>query len=116
MAAVQQGQLTRVAAERYGIPRRTLAYHMKTGSIVKRLGRGSIMNAGQEIGLVNKIMKLLSDGIPLSPNLICRQAFLFCEKYKINHNFNSEIGLAGKEWLMGFLKRHPEFVMDDEDF
>lgn len=109
MAAVQRGQLTqRGAAERYNIPRRTLRNHLKSGNTMRCLGRRSIMTEAQECDLVNRIIRFANIGMPLTPKLIRRQAFIFCEKYELKHNFNADIGLAGKDWLKMFLKRHPE--------
>lgn len=109
MAAVERGQLTqRGAADRYNIPRRTLRNHLKSGNARRRLGRSAVMNEAQECDLVNRIIRFANIGMPLSPKLIRRQAFIFCEKYELKHKFNKDVGLAGKDWLKMFLKRNPE--------
>ena len=35
-------------------------------------------------------------------------AFDLAEKLKVDHPFNKESKKAGKDWLLAFLKRHPE--------
>ncbi|KAK9892553.1 hypothetical protein WA026_020536 [Henosepilachna vigintioctopunctata] len=44
------------------------------------------------------------------------QVFIFCEKYELKHNFTKDIGLASKDWLKMFLKRHPEIPMRKAQF
>lgn len=109
MAAVKRGQLSQLAAANlYGIPRRTLRNHLETGNLFKRLGKSTIMNKEQENDLVQRILRFADMGTPITPRLIRKQAFTFCEKYKLKHNFNTELGLAGRNWLKLFLKRHSE--------
>lgn len=43
----------------------------------------------------------------LTPKQLKRAAFEFAEKHKIPHRFNKHSRTAGKEWLRGFMKRHP---------
>ncbi|KAK9886487.1 hypothetical protein WA026_016769 [Henosepilachna vigintioctopunctata] len=75
---------------------------------MRRLERRSIMNEAQECDFVNRIIRFAHIGMSLTPMLIRRQAFIFCEKYELKHNFNKDIGIASKGWLKMFLKRHPE--------
>ena len=37
-----------------------------------------------------------------------RLAFDFATQMNIQHRFNTEIRMAGYDWLCGFLSRHPE--------
>lgn len=109
LAAIERGQLTqRAVAERYNIPRRTLRNHINSKSTIKRLGRSSILTIDQEKDLVQRIIRFANIGVPVTPKVIRRQAFLFCENYDIKHNFNKDSGIAGKDWLKMFLKRNPE--------
>lgn len=109
LAAIERGQLTqRAAAERYKIPRRTLRNHINFKSTIKRLGRSSILTIDQEKDLVQRIIRFAIIGVPVTPKVIRRQAFLFCENYNIKNNFNKDSGIAGKDWLKLFLKRNPE--------
>lgn len=111
MAAVVQDHMTQQsAADLFGIPRQTLADHLLKGSIVKRMGRNSVMNDAHEDFLVGRLIKLANSGIKVTHHVICKQAFLICERFQIKHNFNVESRLAGKKWLKRFLKRHPEVL------
>lgn len=44
----------------------------------------------------------------MTPARLRRLVFNYAEQHNISHNFNREKGLAGKDWLYGFLKRAPE--------
>lgn len=109
MAAVKYGQLSQLAAaRRYKIPRQTLRNHLISGQTIKRLGRTAVLSLKEEVELVQRITKLALTGTTLSPTLIQRQAFLFCEEKKIKHSFNKCLGHAGSKWLKAFLMRHPQ--------
>ncbi|KAJ0180927.1 hypothetical protein K1T71_003012 [Dendrolimus kikuchii] len=106
--AVQRGRLgQRAAATRYNIPRRTLRDHIKVGSVTKRFGRKPIFTDIQESDLATRIKRFAKIGVPLTPKFIRKQAFLFCERYDIKHNFNETKRIAGADWLRQFLKRNP---------
>lgn len=107
MLAVQTGSSQRDAAERFGIPRRTLRNHIKSGKTSKNLGRPSILTDVQEREFSNRIVRLCEVGLPLTPSLVRRQAYKFCENNNIRHPFNVVKELAGKDWLARFLKRNP---------
>ncbi|CAK1582436.1 unnamed protein product [Parnassius mnemosyne] len=94
MNAVQRGQLSqRAAASRHNIPRRTLRDHLK--------------RKHQENDLVERIKRFAKIGVPLTPKFIRKQAYMFCETYKIKNNFNNSKRIAGTDWLRYFLKRNP---------
>lgn len=109
MAAIKGKQMTSsAAANRYGIPGRTLRNHMRNGSEVKQLSRKSTFDKLQEIQLVKRIFNLSKTGISVTPQFIRKQAFDFCLENNIKHNFAITTGLAGSYWYTGFLKRHPQ--------
>lgn len=94
-------------SQRIGIPRRTLRNHLKTGSKKRVLGAKSILTKQQENDLVEKIIKFAQKGFPLTPRVLRRCVYKFCEMHNIPHKFNREKQLAGKEWYRSFMKRHP---------
>ncbi|KAM3959863.1 uncharacterized protein ACR2FA_006149 [Aphomia sociella] len=109
MVAVQNKLLSqRAAAKQYGIPRRTLKNHLDSGKVERKLGRNPILTINHEKDLVSRIIRLASIGVPLTPNVIRRQVYVFCEENNITHNFSKKSKRAGKDWLRLFLKRHPD--------
>lgn len=108
--AVSRGLSTYKASSQYGIPRRTLRNHVASGNVQKHLGRHTILGKDEERDFVKRIIKFAELGIPMTPKMIRVQAFAFCEKFNIKHNFNKNTGRAGKGWLRLFLKRNPELA------
>lgn len=106
---VRRGRLsTYKALVHYGVPRRTIINHLKSGVLHKRLGRNAIFTKEQEKDFVGRIINFSEIGIPMTPKMIRMPAFAFCVKYNISNDFNKETGLAGIGWLRLFLKRNPE--------
>ncbi|XP_013198409.1 uncharacterized protein LOC106141305 [Amyelois transitella] len=108
MEAVQRGELSMHAASRkYKIPRWTLRNHVISGSKVKRLGRRGIMTAAQEKELIFLLEGFAKTGVTITSKLIRQEAFLYCERNQLKHNFNKRQRMAGIEWLRQFIKRNP---------
>lgn len=106
--SLKSGNLSqREAAHRFNIPRRTLRNHLKSGVLNKKLGRSSLLSFEQEKQFSERIVRLCDIGMPLTPLLIRRSAYRFCVENNIEHPFNNTKGVAGKDWLYGFLKRDP---------
>ncbi|KAJ8941509.1 hypothetical protein NQ314_010378 [Rhamnusium bicolor] len=108
MRAVERGMSQRKASERFNVPRRTLRNHLKTGSNIRKLGRGSVLTKQQEKDLVTRIMRLAEVGYPVTPKIARHQVFRFCEANNIPHKFQIEKETAGKAWFKLFRKRNPE--------
>ncbi|XP_046975196.1 uncharacterized protein LOC124541384 [Vanessa cardui] len=109
--AVQRNILSqREAARRYNIPRRTLRNHLKTGSMERKLGRAATLTPEQEDDLVSRIIRLAEVGMPLTPKLVRKQAYVFCKKNNIPNRFSDTTSTAGRKWLKLFLKRHPQLT------
>ncbi|XP_046978393.1 uncharacterized protein LOC124544043 [Vanessa cardui] len=98
------------ASAQYGVPRRTIRNHIKSGILHKSLGRNAIFTKEQEKDFVSRIIKFSEMGIPLTSKMIRIQAFAFCAKYNISNNFNKATGLAGKGWFRLFLQRNPNLA------
>lgn len=94
-------------SQRTGIPRRTIRNHLKSGSTKRVLGAKPILTEQQENDLVEKIIRFAQRGFPLTAKVVRRSVYRFCEQLNVNHKFNKEKQLAGKEWYRSFLRRHP---------
>ncbi|CAG4934089.1 unnamed protein product [Parnassius apollo] len=106
----------RAAALKYNIPRRTLKNHIKSGSVVKRIGRKAVFTDTQEKELVERIKKFSSIGMPLTPKIIRKQAYLFCERNNIQNPFSDKKLTAGKKWLNNFLARNKDISQRKAQF
>lgn len=51
----------------------------------------------------------------LSNVQVRKLAFKFAEKLNLRHNFKKDQGLAGKEWMYYFMKRHKQSCDQDEE-
>ncbi|KAJ2954232.1 hypothetical protein O0L34_g2477 [Tuta absoluta] len=108
ISAVESGISSYKASEQYGVPRRTLRDYLRSGGVSKRqLGRKSVFTKTQEADFVKRIIRFAELGIPLTGKMICKQAFVFCERHNIANKFNKDKRFAGKDWLKLFLKRNP---------
>uniref|UniRef100_A0A2A4J5L2 HTH CENPB-type domain-containing protein n=1 Tax=Heliothis virescens TaxID=7102 RepID=A0A2A4J5L2_HELVI len=115
--AVQRGTLTTyTAAERYKVPRRTIRNHLQTGSLKKTLGRKPILNTEEEAQLVQRIVRYAEIGLPVTPRILRRLVYKYCEQKNIKHNFNNMNKCAGKDWFKAFMKRNPEISIRKAQF
>ncbi len=96
----------REAAKRYGIPRRTLRNHIKSGSQTKRFGRKGLLGPDVENELVARIKRFAAVGLPLTGKIIRSYVHEYVEKNNIAHPFTSS--KAGEKWFQLFKIRHPD--------
>ena len=47
-------------------------------------------------------------GMPLSTSMLRSYVYQFCQKNAIHTSFSADKGMAGKDWLKGFLNRNPQ--------
>ncbi|XP_044597769.1 uncharacterized protein LOC123274265, partial [Cotesia glomerata] len=107
--AVERGTLSFYqAAERYKVPRRTIRNHLQSGNLTKSLGRKALLSNNQEADLVQRITRFAEIGLHVTPRILSRLVFKFCEQNNIKTNFNKNSRLAGKDWFQAFMKRNPE--------
>ena len=66
------------------------------------------INEEYEVQLVIKIQSMEKPLFGLTTKDLRRLAFDFATQMNIQHRFNTEIRMAGYDWLCGFLSRHPE--------
>lgn len=115
--AVQRRTMsTYTAAERYKVPRRTIRNHLQSGSLKKTLGRKPILNTEEEAQLVQRIIRYSEIGLPVTPRILRRLVYKYCEQNCIKHNFSDIAKQAGKDWFKAFMKRHPEISVRKAQF
>ena len=115
LKAVERGLSVRQAANRFGMPRATLHDRMKlTGDVSQspaappKQGRYPVLPAEAEEDLAGRVLYLSDVFYGLDEQKIRSVAYEFAERNGLKHSFNTSSKMAGKDWLAGFLKRHPE--------
>lgn len=107
-AVRKDGRKIREVGRSFGIPESTLRKNLILDRPqCPRLGRKSVFSPEIELELKEYILKLCTLFYGLTPKELRRLAFRYAEKKNISNNFNKNLGLAGKDWLYCFLKRHP---------
>ncbi|KAI8790867.1 hypothetical protein BgiBS90_008791 [Biomphalaria glabrata] len=111
LKAISDGMPRTTVSETFKIPAKTLRRHRDTkvqnsGSLV--LGSYiSDFSKDQELDLVELITKMEQSLFGLSTLDVRKLAYGFATKLGIKHSFNTEARMAGRDWLYGFLTRHP---------
>jgi hypothetical protein len=99
----------RKAAAAYGVPYITIRRHVH--GLVKtpgKLGRfKTVLDDVFEQELAKYVTDMQQRFYGLSAIQFRRLAYDLAVKNKLNHPFNVEKGTAGKDWIAGFLRRHP---------
>ncbi|XP_022166412.1 tigger transposable element-derived protein 6-like [Myzus persicae] len=118
LAVVERSLTYDAASIRYEVPRSTLqdrVNKVKKGKLnvqqcgLKALGHyQKVFSIEQENVLVQYLKDMESRLFGLTQNHFRKLAFELAERNNIAHNFNKTNGLAGQDWLKGFLLRHPE--------
>lgn len=113
LEALSNGTGLNAAARAFGVPKATLKRHLtgcnKTArGDVKHLGRTSDLPPELEDQLVKHILEMEAMFYGLNTKSLRKLAFQIADINNIVNRFNKEKQEAGKEWLAGFLKRHPE--------
>jgi hypothetical protein len=115
VTAVRTGEMGYKRASKYfGVPKGTLERYVKDSEkspetlIAVSLGRKPVLSKDIEELLVKYCMEMDSRFYGLRKKDITRMAFQLAMKNGLKHPFSSEKQSAGKKWLKGFLKRHPQ--------
>ncbi|XP_016845893.1 uncharacterized protein LOC107982227 [Nasonia vitripennis] len=106
---VLEGRSCKSVASDFGVPRTTLLKKCKLRNHdhpIKVVGFKRVFDDEQEIALKNEIENMEKCMMGLTSYDVRKLAFDFAEKLRIPHNFNRTEGLAGKDWVHNFLKRH----------
>ena len=109
------------AATQFNVPRSTLRDRVKSAkatgknakqAAVKQLGRyKTVFTIEQEKELVSYILEMETKLFGVSFTDLRKLAYQLAEKNDVSHNFNKNTQEAGKDWVRGFLKRHPDLSL-----
>ncbi len=106
--AIEEGTALKAAAHQFGVPPKTLRRHrdkkvLEPGS--KCLGRKAVFTSSFELQLTEHIQSMERALFGLSTIDVRRLAYDLAERLGLNHCFNSERKMAGKDWFYNFLRR-----------
>ncbi|GBO01401.1 hypothetical protein AVEN_70003-1 [Araneus ventricosus] len=111
----------RRASKAYSVPQTTLERKVKEArqkklsseaAAVKMLGGYiTVFSEAQEKEFVQHLIHLEERLFGITLSNLRTLAFELAVKNNIPHVFNTEKRMAGKDWLYGFLKRHPKLVL-----
>ena len=110
--AVNNGLPVKTAATKFNVPRSTLRRHrdnkvQSPGSVQMGCFR-PVLSHTFEAELVEKIKMMERSLFGLTSMDVRRLAYDLAVQLKVKSNFNADSKLAGKDWLNGFLTRHPD--------
>lgn len=114
IASVRNSELSiREASSTYGIPKSTLERHKNKKIITPGcLGRyRPVLNAEFEAELVDYCIQMQNRLFGLTIRDLRSMAYQLAEKNNLQHDFDKEKQLAGKDWVSGFLRRNPELAL-----
>lgn len=105
--AVKSGIGLNAAARGNSVPKATLRRYVFDSNF-KQLGRNTDLPLELEEQLAQHILHMEAMFYGFSTQSVRKLAYQIADINKIPHRFNKEKEAAGKEWLSGFLKRHPQ--------
>lgn len=73
-----------------------------------KLGRHTVFTPDQEKVLADHLRAMSNKFYGLTREQFRKTCFLIAEKMGVAERFNTEAKIAGKDWLSGFLQRHPD--------
>lgn len=110
--AVRTGRSVRDVARRFSIPRSTLQKRLKNNNVSDAsMGRTSVFTKDEEEVLEKQVITLSKHFYGISPTEIKKCAFKYAEEKNLQHPFSKDKKTAGRDWLDGFLKRHPNISL-----
>jgi len=102
-------------ATMYGIPWQTLRRHLdrvrKGLGVEKLLGRPKTLTSDDENELLAVIIEMERKLFGLTKMDIRRLAYRYCEINGVQHNFNRNTKCTGEDWMLNFMKNHPELSL-----
>ncbi|XP_055542531.1 uncharacterized protein LOC129728139 [Wyeomyia smithii] len=96
-------------AVKYGIPRTSLKRRIAFPTMTMSMGpKEAVFTAEQENELVQHLLDLESRFYGLTQKDVQKLGFELAERNFLPHPFNKVKKMAGRDWLLGFLKRNPK--------
>lgn len=104
---VDERRPVREAARSTGIPFSTLQERLKTKNLkFPSMGRNPVFTKEQEEEMANQIKYLGKIFYRCTSNQVRKMAYEYAVKNNLKHNFNENLGMAGRDWLKSFMKRN----------
>lgn len=104
---VEDGTAIREAARTCGIPFSTLQERLKHKNCESpSLGRNPVFTREQEAEMADQVKFLGKIFYGCTSIQIRKMAYEYAVKNNVKHNFNEDLGMAGKDWIKGFMKRN----------
>lgn len=104
--------MARQAARQFGIPESTLRDNKKRENVTKlSLGRKPVFNQAQEKEIVDHVITLSKMFYGITSYELRRVVYVYAERNNIQHSFNRETKIAGKDWERLFIKRNPSISL-----
>ncbi|XP_060516082.1 uncharacterized protein LOC132695686 [Cylas formicarius] len=106
---IAEGLSKRKAAEQVGMKESTLRKRLKSDSTSLKLGRfTSTFTSEQENEIYNYLKRCDDLYYGLNMTTLRTLIYEYAEINHIPHRFNQKSKMAGRDWVYGFLKRHPD--------
>lgn len=107
------------ASKQFNVPQSTLERHVKKkradeNYTVNQKGGSKfqcVFSIEQEEELVDYLLKMESRLFGLTINELRVIAFQLATRNNLSHKFNEDKGMAGRDWVDSFLKRHPTLTI-----
>lgn len=111
-AVINDGRKIREVGRTFNIPESTIRKKMLEDTpTLPRLGCKPVFSEEIESELKVYVLLLAKLFYGLTPRCLRRLAFRYAENHNIANKFDKRKGLAGKDWLYGFLKRSPGITL-----
>lgn len=103
---IQKGESKRSIAQIFGVNEATLRKRLKAGTIPTSLGRFKpVFSNEMEQELADYCVELQQMFYGLTLKALCILAYDYAEKNGLQHRFNQEARMAGRDWAIAFCKR-----------
>lgn len=114
VSAIKSKEMTVLGASKaFKIPKSTLFRYLKNNRSEKlKNGRRFTLDDKQNSGLVNHIKQLAAIGYTITPKVLRRSVYNFCEANKIKHRFSKKNQMGGKNWVRAFKNRNPSISIE----